>query len=263
MMTPSFSLNKHRAMMFTMVSVGLFLDADQWIIRGTDYMFRRAAEEGGSGYKYPIQPVHWMSRDPASGDMPRYAFSWSPDEIELGAPNRTMRWGHAHPTWTRHALDFIAKWTVFALSDQDDRKEHNGKVNPLGVFDERARAPSWFRHLVKNNTLQDEDVMNFALWSENRTKQWCKFDVPGYGDFDQFWAHQKTTNRFADPTWFPKGIPLVFFHTDDAKNPNRSSDDLKLIWSDTDNEPAIFYDGRWFNSADDLRLYEPMLKCMA
>eukprot|EP00927_Polykrikos_kofoidii_P043994 TRINITY_DN3809_c0_g2_i1.p1 TRINITY_DN3809_c0_g2~~TRINITY_DN3809_c0_g2_i1.p1 ORF type:complete len:499 (-),score=65.08 TRINITY_DN3809_c0_g2_i1:33-1493(-) len=259
----SFYFNKLRAMLFTKVSVGLVLDADQWINDGADYMFRRAAEEGGSKYPYPILPVHWLSRDPEGDDGYDYKFKWAQRTTELGAPNRTMRWGHAHPSWTHDALDFLAKWVVFALSDQSDSKAHGGTANCSGVCDPRARAPDWLRYHMSSGPLMDEDLLNVALWAENRTKMWCKFDIAGTQDFDKYWSQQKNDKLFADSKWFPKGIALMFFTAHDAKDPNTSFGWLKKLWSGTDNRPAILFDGHWFRTGGDLQAYDPKLKCIA
>eukprot|EP00927_Polykrikos_kofoidii_P054516 TRINITY_DN48928_c0_g1_i1.p1 TRINITY_DN48928_c0_g1~~TRINITY_DN48928_c0_g1_i1.p1 ORF type:complete len:504 (+),score=48.99 TRINITY_DN48928_c0_g1_i1:28-1512(+) len=252
----SFNFNKIRGMLFTKVSVGLILDADQWINSGTDYMFRRAAEEGGPNYPFPIQPVHWLSRDPESSDSKLYpegySFHWLPQEQTLGAPIRSMRWGHAHPSWTHDALDFLAKWTVFALSDP---KVESG--NKTGL-------PAWLRSRMETSFIEDEDLLNVALWAENKTKMWCKFDIPGYADFDRYWQHQAGESRlFADSKWFPKGIPLIFFTAHDAKKPPTSFDWLHRLWNVTDDRPAILHDGKWFRSGKELSTYDPNLKCMA
>merc|ERR1711957_806275 len=104
-----------------------------------------AAEETTKEYPYPIQPVHWMTRDPEASDMKgqpeTYKWTWKSPE---GAPNRTMRWGHAHPTWSHFALPWIAKWTSYVLAPQLFMKE----------------APAW---LLKQGYFEDEDLMNVAL----------------------------------------------------------------------------------------------------
>jgi hypothetical protein len=249
----SFNFNKLRGMLFTKVSVGLVLDADQWINSGVDHMFRRALDEGGSDYPFPIQPVHWMSRDPESRDMEQYpewyTFRWQPQEEVLGAPVRTMRWGHAHPSWTHHALDFLAKWTASALSDQNDYSSKN------------PDTPEWLRYHMNITLLEDEDLLNFALWAEGQRKMWCKFDIPFVSVFDGY-LDQKIQRLYADSKWFPTGIPLVFTTAHDAKTPPESFEKLQRLWNITDQRPSILYDGRWFNSGEDLRAFDPDLKCI-
>jgi len=247
----SFNFNKLKAMLFTKVRTGIVLDADQWINNGTDYMFRRAREEGGAAHPFPILPVHWMSRDPESSDMSgypaHYAWKWRPDAEADGVPVRTTRWGHAHPTWTHEALPFLAKWTTFALGDPRD--------NSTG-------APKWLRlHMMHG--LEDEDLLNVALWAENQTKQWCKFDIPGMSDFQRYTSHSSEKTLFPDSKWYPRGIPLVFFTAHDAKNSTVSFAWLSKLWSLSGESMPILYQGRWFSSGRELAAFDPSLRCVA
>merc|ERR1719487_3233296 len=95
-------------MILSRVRTGIQLDADHFVVPGVDNLFQRTQEEVTESYPFPIMPVHWMSRDddPKFPVMPYagYAFHCK------ACPNRTMRWGQAHPTWTHWALPFIAKW---------------------------------------------------------------------------------------------------------------------------------------------------------
>merc|ERR1712151_191861 len=111
----SLNFNKLRAMMFTKVLTGILVDADQFVNKGMDSMFQRTEEESTADYPFPIMPVHWTSQDPQSNDGYPYKFSF---DDHADAPNRTMRWGHAHPTWTHHAYAFLAKWTSFVLKPE-------------------------------------------------------------------------------------------------------------------------------------------------
>jgi len=248
----SFNFNKLTSMLFTKVKTGIALDADQWVNHGLDYLFERAAEETTANYPYPILPVHWMSRDPDSDDMSGYpdfyAFHW----VSPQGPRRTMRWGHAHPTWTHYALPWLAKWTSFVLAPR------------------WTDAPSWL-HMQRSlgnydGRIEDEDLLNMALWASNATKQWCKFDTPGPSDF-KVYLRQSVEGALMigkDKLWYPKGIAYIFFTAHDAKKPSESYDYLTSLWSNTDDRrKAIYYNGRWFATGADLASYDPDLRCMA
>jgi len=236
----SFNFNKLRAMMFTKVRTGIILDADQWVTNNVDYMFRRSAEEG-LHYPYPIMPVHWMSRDPDSSDMKDYPEGYTWKFWAEDSPKRSMRWAHAHPTWTSESLPFLAKWTSYVLAPS------------------ATKPPSW---LLDQGFLEDEDLLNVALWAENVTKQWCKFDIPGNGNFKMLLEHSDTPAS-KDSKWFPRGIPFVFLTSHDAKDPEDSVGWLRAVWPQDSNIVPIAYDGKWFSSAQSLQAYDPSLKCMA
>jgi len=247
----SFNFNKLTSMLFTKVKTGVVLDADQWINYGLDYLLDRAAEETTAEYPYPIMPVHWMSRDPESSDMQggeawprRYAYPlWDKE-----APQRTMRWGHAHPTWTHYALPFLAEWTLYALAPY------------------RTSAPGW---LVDQGDLEDEDLLNLALWAKTATKQWCKFDIVSPSDFSAYIQQSAEGSNVApsvDSKWFPKGIAYVFFTAHDAKDPGTSMRFLRRLWKpkrSTNQRKAILFDNKWFANGAELRAYAPELGCMA
>jgi len=247
----SFNFNKLTSMLFTKVKTGVVLDADQWANYGLDYLLDRAAEETTAEYPYPIMPVHWMSRDPESSDMqgddawpPEYAYQL----YNLEAPKRTMRWGHAHPTWTHHALPFLAEWTSYALAPG------------------RTKAPGW---LTEQRPLEDEDLLNVALWAKKATKQWCKFDVVSPSDFNAYIQQSAEGTNVVpsvDSKWFPKGIAYVFFTAHDAKHPKESFGFLSKLWKLRESRKphkAIFFDDKWFANGTDLRAYAPELRCMA
>merc|ERR1719161_3043089 len=50
----AFNLNKLTTMLFTKVKTGIALDGDEFVNRGVDATFQRAADETTSGYPYPI-----------------------------------------------------------------------------------------------------------------------------------------------------------------------------------------------------------------
>lgn len=244
----SFNFNKFTTMLFTKVKSGLALDVDQFVNQGLDSLLKQAAVETTSAYPFPIMPAHWMSRDPESGDMTEvnpkgypYSFLFKSKQ----APKRTMRWGHAHPTWSYQALPFLARWTSYALVGR------------------HAGAPGWF---LEQGPLEDEDVLNVALWAENATKQWCKYDIPTVEMFDMFLDHGKEHgNMLADSKFYPKGVPLVFFTAHGAKNATASFEMLRRLWKNDGPgaSKTIYYNGNWFDSNTDLKAFDPSLPCVA
>lgn len=241
----SFNFNKHTAMLFSKIKSGLVLDADQFANRGLDVLLQRAAQETTKAYPYPIQPVHWLSRDPEASDMraypKEYTWEWYGSE---GVPQRTMRWGHAHPTWSHYALPWLAKWTSYVLAPNS------------------TEAPAW---LTRQGKIEDEDLMNVALWATSgATKQWCKYDIMQPDDFDMYMMQQEGNDTlFADSKYYPQGIPLVFLTAHAAKLPLISHWWLGRLWDQgsTTRKP-IFHEGKWFSSAQELYAYDPALPCM-
>lgn len=234
----SFNFNKLTSMLFTKVKVGMVLDADQFSNRGVDAMFPRIAEETTAEYPYPIMPVHWMSRDPDSEDgYGVYRFYFKSEKV----PARTMRWGHAHPTWTYHALPWLAKWTSFALAPQ------------------KTDCPEW---LKQQGWVEDEDLLNLGLWADKATKQWCKFDISSPDLFRQFVSKEASTMMNPDSKWYPKGIALVYATAHDAKKPDVSTEWLSKLW-DRPPQSLILYDGQWFKTGKELSDYDSQLRCIA
>uniref|UniRef100_A0A7S0B1H8 Uncharacterized protein n=1 Tax=Pyrodinium bahamense TaxID=73915 RepID=A0A7S0B1H8_9DINO len=241
----SFNFNKLTSMLFTKVKTGIALDADQWVNHGLDYLFGRAAEESTKDYPYPILPVHWMSRDPESNDMKGYPEGYAWHFVAADAPKRSMRWGHAHPTWTHHALPWLARWTSFVLAPT------------------RTSPPRW---LLQQGWIEDEDLLNVGLWAEGVTKQWCKYDTPSPSDFTTYLQQRVQNGGMLGPDskWYPHGIAYIFFTAHDAKKPEESYGFLKKLWDDSDDKrKAIYYRGQWFGSGKALREFDPGLKCMA
>jgi len=249
----SFNFNKIRAMMFTKVRTGLVIDADQWVNRGVDYLFPRAAQEGGEDYPFPIMPVHWMSRDGEADDMKplpkQYLFHY-PGRSD-GAPKQVMRWGHAHPSYTPSSLAFLAKWTIMAVAP--DQAE--------------GGSPGWLRDLDQVGLLEDEDLLNVALWAEpSARKQWCKFDVPA---LDEFGIYVKTLEpyprMFPDSKYYPNGIPLMFLTAHNAKDPKRSYVWLKDLWNENHShfDAPIYYKSAYYKDNAALHAADPALRCIA
>jgi len=219
-----FSYNKLRAMLMAQVEVGVMLDSDEFVFRGADTLFSRTRQEGGPSYPYPILPVHWMSRDPEGHDYDAYDFKCK------DCPARTMRWGHAHPTWTYHALPFIG-----------------------GLLSGELLIPQHVPH-TRVRALEDEDAFNVGLWATNATKQWCKFDVPFPSLYlDYISQNAKSLSgccKYQDMKWYPRGVPLLFYTAHGAKSPDetiRVMDALEKLGQKLPSQ--IFFDGVFYNTS--------------
>merc|ERR1712217_756099 len=82
-------------------AVGIQLDTDQIIFAGMDQVFEGTRREITAHHPWPLLPVHWMSRDPYPGNgYAVYVFT-------AYNGTHTMRWSHAHPTWSYWALAFL------------------------------------------------------------------------------------------------------------------------------------------------------------
>lgn len=265
----SFNFNKLNSMLFTKVKGGVALDADQWVNDGVDVMMDRAFDETTKDYPYPVMPVHFVSRDPESDDMkqypPHFAFAFRSKD----PPARTMRWGHAHPTWTYHALPWLARWTSWALAP------------------EKTGVPVWLQEEQEQNTLSDEGLLNVASWADGLTKQWCKFDIPSDTHFSTYLSQGKLYNEIdqgfgaasaailqqqqidrqvlgIDSKYYPKGIPFLFLTNHDAKNPESSYSWLARLWKSSGKTcKHILYDDKWFTNGKTLKEYDPSLQCIA
>lgn len=262
-----FNFNKFRAMMLSKVRTGIMLDADQFIGPAADNLFSRIKEEQNEDYPYIIMPVHWFSRDPDP------KFPVHPYEVYdftcKGCPERTMRWGHAHPTFTFHSLPFLSKWLLKTLDHERLGDE------PL-------------------TSKEDEDVMNMALWAEGANKQWCKFDVPFEDEFLKYIKGGTDVQLWKDPKWFPEGIPTVFYTAHHAVEFEKtakilnglmdfdenldvlkdvsfletsatqkvSNQQLLEMMNAKDLPPPIFYRGKYYNNGKELKAEHPNLRCI-
>lgn len=237
----SFNFNKLTAMLFTKVKSGMVLDADQFVNQGVDSLLERASEETTHEYRFPIMPVHWMSRDPDSDDMAGYPpfYTWKFES--KNAPARTMRWGQAHPTWSYPALPWLARWTTYVLAPA------------------QSHAPKW---LQEQGHLEDEDLLNVALWADGATKQWCRFDLDTPSMFADYLKQQRQEMSGRDKKFYPKGIAHVYFTAHDAKEPEESYNWLSKLWHSKSQRKVIRYDGQWFSSGAELKEYDQSLKCI-
>mmetsp|Transcript_70532 Transcript_70532/g.168952 ORF Transcript_70532/g.168952 Transcript_70532/m.168952 type:complete len:708 (+) Transcript_70532:113-2236(+) len=205
-----FNVNKARAMIGSRVGTGAELDGDQIIFAGMDEMFEPTRREVTAQYPFPVLPVHWGAREEG----------WN----RYTGP-RSMRWNHAHPTWTHWAIPFcvnllymrvaalvipeqeISLWKFSANSDTDIRT-----VLANGVKEKRkAVVDKWM--------VSDEPMMNVLLWMAGATKAWCKFDLEPS-------LYAKGTNikatMYADKRWYPDGLPLIFYSMHNTKNPKET-----------------------------------------
>jgi len=239
----SFNYNKFRAMLFSRARTGIELDSDQLVLRGVDRMFARTAEEVTRAYPYPILPVHWMSKDddPKFPNRPYKDYDYKCPNC----PKRTMRWGHAHPTWTHWALPFVGN-----LLEKYLEKKMLGRIQ-AGTISE------------------DEDALNVGLWTVQAKKQWCKFDIPFPGLFQHFISQDAKPleagavdgHLYADPKWFPQGIPLVFYTAHDTKDPVKTSELLEQLTKSTPSD-AIYFDGKFYADGLALKASHPELPCL-
>lgn len=216
----SFNFNKIRAMLLAKVVTGVQLDSDQIVFHGADRMFQRTREEVTAEYPFPILPVHWMSRDPESNDYKMYMFECP------NCPKRTMRWGHAHPTWTHHALPFLAE----LLATQMDMPSH--VLNTMVKVEE------------------DEEALNVGLWAVGATKQWCKFDIPFPNLFWKMYARSDVQDlvgccQYNDAKWYPSGVPLLFYTAHACKNVTETRMTLDILGRlGTKFPKQLFYRGK-------------------
>lgn len=225
-----FNFNKLRAMMLAQVRTGIAVDSDMFVFRGFDSMFRRTKAEVTEAYPYPILPVHWMSREEA----PEWQDSYSCFKFKCpDCPKRTLRWGHAHPTWTFHALPFIGDLLAGA---------HDHPTHVLGLSPEASKV-----------VVEDEDYFNVGLWLVNATKQWCKFDIAWVKDFTHFLNsdanEMNTWGRFADKKWFPEGIPLAFYAAHGAKNTTETRLMLDRLAAIPQEKlpPQVYFNFKWYS----------------
>ena len=264
----SFNFNKLRSMLLR-IKVGVQLDADQIVASAhADKLFDATEREIHSGYPYPIMPVHWMSRLRGADRYGDYHIDYPGDELEAAvakeglraAPRQTrgkvaragtsfpprQRWAHAHPTWTYHALPFIAD-TLLARLDQAHwfllPRTRNG---PLGKYGKPERTPEQFMH-------EDEDMLNVLLWRHEARKMWCKFDLEPdlFAElYDK--GHPPSNYMYDDAKWFKDGVPLVFLTMHNAKDASRIDRDLGRLMRRPPSAAYIVYRGKLWQDKEEL-----------
>ncbi|CAE7219870.1 folE [Symbiodinium natans] len=215
----SFNFNKVRSILASRVMVGIQLDTDQLIFKGMDQVFEGTRREVGEFYPWPILPVHWMSRDDTPGNpYAHYAFKgWDGPQ--------SMRWCHAHPTWTHFALPWFGdllhermlaatgRKTSTLVFDLEQVRETGISVVALVRKGDKAKVK---RHVEMSNAMwEDEDMMNVNLWRHKVNNSWCKFDL----EPNLFLLRRSLDKRmYFDPKWYPDGMPVLFLSIHNTKN---------------------------------------------
>ncbi|CAJ1427378.1 unnamed protein product [Effrenium voratum] len=204
-----FNFNKLRAFLFARVLTGVGLDSDQFVAPYVDRLFEMTEREITKSYPFPIMPVHFLDRGPK--DLGVWWGRYCPD---TACSLQTMRWGHAHPTWTFWALPFIGRWLRRNFRDET-LPEIVGKVS----------APA----LRVVEIPEDEDLLNVALWEEKATKQWCKFDITDPMEFQFLFEWRARSgnkcggpgcaNIYADRRFYKHGAAKLFYTAHHAVNP--------------------------------------------
>eukprot|EP00959_Pyramimonas_sp_CCMP1952_P343585 7196672-Pyramimonas_sp.AAC.1 len=154
-------------------------------------------------------PVHWMSRDAKKGE-PYHEYAYP---MSAWGGQRTMRWGHAHPSWSYWALAFLCDMLYerfkAAQAGKSVIKVWNLKAaiadGLLTVFRQRNQIDREVR--FAQFMQEDEDMLNIALWRDDVTKQWCKYDLE-FGLFAQGKDMDRTL--YWDASWYPDGLPIIF-----------------------------------------------------
>ncbi|CAE7808666.1 petA [Symbiodinium sp. CCMP2456] len=250
----SFNFNKLRAFLFARALAGVGLDSDQFVAPGVDQLFEMTEREITADYPLPIMPVHFLDRGPKD-----LGVWWSRYCVDTACSLQTLRWGHAHPSWTHWALPFIGKWL---------RK--NFRDETLPEITGKTQAPS----LRVLDIPEDEDLLNVALWEEKATKQWCKFDITDPTEFTSLfdWKPKNgnkcfgCANIMSDKRFYKHGGAAKLFYT--AHHAVVPSETRKQV----DQIESKLKEGSWpastivFNqrlwTADELRKAHPQLECL-
>eukprot|EP00927_Polykrikos_kofoidii_P056724 TRINITY_DN50802_c0_g1_i1.p1 TRINITY_DN50802_c0_g1~~TRINITY_DN50802_c0_g1_i1.p1 ORF type:complete len:600 (+),score=68.96 TRINITY_DN50802_c0_g1_i1:82-1800(+) len=249
------NFNKYIAILLARVRTGVQLDSDQFVVPGVDALFHRTEEEVNAEYPIPILPVHFL---PDKG--PNLGGSWWPrfcNGNDCG--KQTLRWGHAHPTWTYWALPFFGRWLKRHLRDEELSARPGDPRSAIRVSD----------------VAEDEDLLNLGTWEEGGSKQWCKFDVPDPSEMDSFLESGTPSSKPCNPPhcrgdiesdsrFYPFGAPLVFYTAHHAVDPDSSKEYItKLLEAKESNRlpPPIRYAGRFFNTSQELLAVYPKLGC--
>mmetsp|Transcript_5819 Transcript_5819/g.13855 ORF Transcript_5819/g.13855 Transcript_5819/m.13855 type:complete len:734 (+) Transcript_5819:119-2320(+) len=203
-----FNLNKIRAMISVRIATGAQLDGDSTLFAGMDNMMEPTRREVTSKFPFPMLPVHWGPRE---------------EVFDLYKGPRSMRWVHAHPTWSYWALPFYVDCLFMRIApivmvgkeirlfrfdgSQDMDMQHMLDIAPSGKEVRRAIIERWM--------ISDEPMLNVLLWKAKVTKQWCKYDLE-----PALYTRGKELNpgTHADPHWYPDGVPLIFYSMHNTKN---------------------------------------------
>lgn len=250
----SFNFNKLRAFLFARALAGVGLDSDQFVAPGVDQLFEMTEREITADYPLPIMPVHFLDRGPKD-----LGVWWSRYCVDTACSLQTLRWGHAHPSWTHWALPFIGKWL---------RK--NFRDETLPEITGKTQAPS----LRVLDIPEDEDLLNVALWEEKATKQWCKFDITDPTEFTSLfdWKPKNgnkcfgCANIMSDKRFYKHGGAAKLFYTaHHAVVPSETRKQVdqiesKLKEGSWPSSTIVFNQRLW--TADELRKAHPQLECL-
>lgn len=260
-MKRSFNFNKLRSILMSRVKTGIQLDVDQFIAPNADVLFKLTEGYVDKAYPFPLMPAHfldWSIKDQKDAPWwPRYCPNPSKP-----CPMQTMRWAHAHPTWTYWALPFFGRWVRRHFRD-----ERLPNVTLQGF-----EAPG----LRVGNIPEDEDLLNVALWEERASKQWCKFDVPATVEFESLLTWQSShgnsckegigcTNIGGDERWYKNGVPKVYWtahHAVDAAQTAQILERIQAKEKEGNWPPAIVYDEKFWKSGEELHAAYPDLQCL-
>eukprot|EP00931_Biecheleriopsis_adriatica_P003123 TRINITY_DN10441_c0_g1_i1.p1 TRINITY_DN10441_c0_g1~~TRINITY_DN10441_c0_g1_i1.p1 ORF type:complete len:915 (-),score=172.48 TRINITY_DN10441_c0_g1_i1:42-2708(-) len=252
----SFNFNKIRALLMSRVLVGVQLDSDQFVAPGVDYMFSMTQREITETAPMPVLPVHFYSFTPKDNPRDVWWKRFCPDPPVCKA--HSMRWGHAHPTWTFWSLPFYGRWLRRHFRDETLPAKTDGSLK-LG-------------ELRVSSIPEDEDVLNVATWEEKGKKQWCKYD----NDYHEFkdllqWkpddgAQIALGDIAADAKFYPQGAAKSFFTAHNCKDPKATAamlDEIERRWKQGTYPPStITYKGRLWRSGQELHESHPDLPCI-
>jgi len=216
-----FNINKIRTMMTMRAVTGAELDGDQILYAGMDAIFEPTRREVTPEYPFPIMPVHWGAQEVT---------------FDYYTGPRSMRWCHAHPTWTYWSLPFygdlfclrvtgivnpgkeIRLWKLTAKKGTaaDISMKELLRLGDAGKYTQEARVEIWMT--------SDEPMLNVLLWKAGATKAWCKFDLEPI----MFFTNMKVDTH-ADPKWYPDGLPLIFWSLHNTKQDKETDLLLTLL----------------------------------
>jgi len=241
---PSFNFNKFRSLMLR-IKVGVQLDADMLLGPNCDKLFDATEREITAEYPYPIMPVHWMARyrepNRKIDGYDGYAISYPGDPKPIGQGDKDfpprIRWAHCHPTWTYHALPFIAD-ALLAKIDYDMWSKLPRVVAGITAAGGRpVKTPG-------NYMREDEDLLNILLWRYGKHKLWCKWDLEK-GLYNNF-LNGRVHDEMKDAKWFHSGVPLVFVAMHNTKEVVDSDAVLHRIMTEGANPNYLYFDKKFY-----------------
>jgi len=247
----SFNFNKLRAMLLSKALVGIQLDSDQFVAPNVDDMFKPTEREITKDYPMPILPAHFLDRSPR--DLGAYWARYCPKN---NCKHQSVRWGHAHPTWTYWAVPWIGRWLRMNFRDETLPVRKDGSMQALRVV----------------NVPEDEDLLNIGTWEDGGTKQWCKLDLPGPGDFEALLRSKAGGGCRAgcgditsDRRWHPNAVAKAFYTAHHAVEPKETARYIKALKAKQqagDLPPPIMYKGNFYKDGDALRAAFPDITCI-